>query len=263
MASNSTEPVGEAVFGIAALEPSSVTLNGKHCTLTRLSLEYSPALYQNVAGVDNASLWTYLPRGPYLDENSFTEHVNFLCQDRPFFTFAIWSSSTLHISNQGAQFEAACSPETPIGLIAYLNIVPEHRSIEIGHILFPKTLQRTTAATEAVYLLIKHCFEDLHYLRVEWKANNHNEPSKRAALRFGFLFEGVFKKHMVVKGKHRDTAWFSITDDEWHAPHGVKSAFEAWLKESNFEEGKQRKRLEDFRSSTTRTESDHKVSGLY
>lgn len=137
-----------------------------------------------------------------------------------------------------------------MGIITYLNIVPEYRSIEIGHVLFSPLLQRTTAATESIYLLMKHAFEDLHYLRVEWKANDLNEPSKRAALRLGFVFEGVFRKHMVVKGRRRDSAWYSVTDDEWFlkGKGSVKDALVKWLDASNFDgEGRQRRKLESFR----------------
>jgi RimJ/RimL family protein N-acetyltransferase len=129
-----------------------------------------------------------------------------------------------------------------------MNIVPSHRTIEIGHVLFSPVLQRTTAATESIYLLMKHCFEDLNYRRVEWKANDLNEPSKRAALRLGFVFEGVFRKHMVVKGRNRDTAWFSVTDDEWEG--GVKGGLEKWLENANFDEsGLQLRKLEEVRAS--------------
>jgi RimJ/RimL family protein N-acetyltransferase len=127
-----------------------------------------------------------------------------------------------------------------------LNIVPSHRSIEIGNVLFGPLLQRSTAATEACYILMKHCFEDLNYLRVEWKANNFNEPSKRAALRLGFVFEGIFRKHMVVRGRGRDTAWFSVIDEEWAG--GVKAALEDWLSDDNFDEQhRQRTGLEQIR----------------
>jgi RimJ/RimL family protein N-acetyltransferase len=116
---------------------------------------------------------------------------------------------------------------------------------ETGHILFGPRLARTRAATEAIYLQARHIFDDLGYRRFEWKCNDLNEPSKRAALRFGFTFEGVFRQHMVVKGKNRDTAWFAMLDREWPA---LRAAFEAWLAPDNFDEaGRQRARLADFR----------------
>jgi len=133
----------------------------------------------------------------------------------------------------------------PLGWISYLRIEPKHLCLEIGHLLFSKELQRTPESTEAVYLMLRHAFEDLSYRRVEWKLNNLNAPSHRAALRYGFTFEGVFRKHLVVKGRSRDTAWYSIVDDEWPA---AKTAFGGWLAEGNFDEhGMQKKKLQDFR----------------
>jgi RimJ/RimL family protein N-acetyltransferase len=113
--------------------------------------------------------------------------------------------------------------------------------VEVGNILFAPALQRTRAATEAMYLMARHVFEDLGYRRYEWKCNAENEPSRRAALRFGFTYEGIFRQHMVVKGRSRDTAWFAMLDYEWPAR---KRAFEAWLDAANFDEaGHQRRSL--------------------
>jgi len=123
--------------------------------------------------------------------------------------------------------------------------VPEHGVIEIGHIWFAPTLRRTRQATEAIYLLARHAFDDLGYRRFEWKCDSLNQPSRRAAERFGFVYEGVFRQHMVVKGRNRDTAWFSILDREWPA---VRAGFEAWLSSPNFdEEDRQRKSLRELR----------------
>jgi RimJ/RimL family protein N-acetyltransferase len=120
-------------------------------------------------------------------------------------------------------------------------MTPEHGSIEIGHIWFGASLRRSSAATEAIYLLAAHAFDELGYRRLEWKCNALNQASRRAAERFGFAFEGVFRHHMVVKGRNRDTAWYAITDDEWPA---VRDAFEAWLSPENFDQtGRQRSRL--------------------
>lgn len=116
---------------------------------------------------------------------------------------------------------------------------------EIGNILWNPPVARKPAATEALYLFARHVFDDLGYRRFEWKCNNRNSPSKRAALRFGFTFEGVFRQHLIVKGLSRDTAWFSIIDGEWPL---LKAAFEAWLDPANFDAaGNQRERLEDIR----------------
>jgi RimJ/RimL family protein N-acetyltransferase len=129
----------------------------------------------------------------------------------------------------------------PLGIASYLRIKPEFGVIEIGHIWFGVPLQRTPAATEAIYLLVRHALDELGYRRLEWKCNALNAASRRAAERFGFSFEGVFRKHMVVKGRSRDTAWYAITDDEWPS---IRHGFEAWLSQENFDsDGKQRRRL--------------------
>lgn len=119
--------------------------------------------------------------------------------------------------------------------------MPEHGVMEIGHIWFGVPLQRTTAATEAIYLLAARAFDGLRYRRLEWKCNALNAASRRAAERFGFRFEGVFRQHQVVKGRSRDTAWYAMTDDEWPA---VRGAFAAWLAPENFDgDGLQRQSL--------------------
>jgi RimJ/RimL family protein N-acetyltransferase len=120
----------------------------------------------------------------------------------------------------------------PIGPLALMRIVPEHGVIEVGSFLYAPVLQRTPAATEVQFLLMRHVFEDLGYRRYEWKCNNRNLPSKRAAVRYGFSYEGVFRQHMVVKGENRDTAWFAMTDEDW--TH-LKPAYETWLAPANFD----------------------------
>jgi RimJ/RimL family protein N-acetyltransferase len=109
---------------------------------------------------------------------------------------------------------------------------PEFGVIEIGHIWFGVPLQRSTAATETIYLLARHAFDDLGYRRLEWKCNSLNARSRRAAERFGFMFEGVFRQHQVVKGRNRDTAWYAMTDGDWPA---VRTGFESWLRPANFD----------------------------
>lgn len=131
------------------------------------------------------------------------------------------------------------------GRLALMRIEPQHGVIEVGHILFGRALQRTAGATEAIHLIARHVFEDLGYRRLEWKCDDRNTPSKRAALRFGFSAEGVFRQHMVIKGKNRDTAWFAMLDGEWPR---LRGAFERWLQPSNFDpDGRQRRRLEEMR----------------
>jgi RimJ/RimL family protein N-acetyltransferase len=161
-------------------------------------------------------LWTYLPNGPYRDpaELRGALRVAEASEDPLFFTLA------------------RLPGEEPAGVASYLRITPDHGVIEIGHIWFGASLRRTTAATEAIYLLAAHAFDELGYRRLEWKCDSLNRGSRRAAQRFGFRFEGVFRNHMVVKGRNRDTAWFAITDDEWPA---VRAGFEAWLDDGNLD----------------------------
>ncbi|MEO8717782.1 MAG: GNAT family protein [Burkholderiales bacterium] len=128
------------------------------------------------------------------------------------------------------------------GRQTFMRITPEHGVIEIGNILWGPAIARTRVATEALYLAAQYVFEDLGYRRFEWKCNDLNEPSKRAALRFGFTFEGVFRQHMWTKGENRDTAWFAMLDRDWPR---IRAAYERWLAPSNFDAaGRQRSRLE-------------------
>ena len=133
-----------------------------------------------------------------------------------------------------------------VGRQSLLRIDPANGVIEIGHVYWGPHMARTRGATEAQFLFARHVFDDLGYRRYEWKCNNRNEPSKRAAARFGFAFEGIFRQHMIVKGENRDTAWYSILDKEWPA---LRKAYEAWLDPANFDgDGKQKQRLEELRA---------------
>ena len=175
------------------------------------------------------SLWDHLAYGPFEDQEVFASWLEERAASNDPLFYAI-------IERASGQAQ---------GMASYMRIVPEHGVIEIGHIWFAPVLQHTRQATEAIYLLASHAFDHLGYRRLEWKCDSLNEPSRRAAERFGFVFEGVFRQHMVVKGRNRDTAWFSIVDGEWPA---VRAGFEAWLSPQNFdEEGYQRKSLRDLR----------------
>ena len=173
------------------------------------------------------TLWDYLAYGPFADLAAFQAWLEERAiSDDPLF-FAIRELT----SGQA------------VGMASYLNIVPVHGSIEIGHIWFGPALQRTPAATEALFLLLRHALDDLGYRRMEWKCNARNAASRRAAIRLGFRFEGIFYQHMVTKGRNRDTAWFSILDHEWPP---LRDAFEAWLAPENFDaDGRQRRALGD------------------
>ncbi len=170
-------------------------------------------------------LWTYMPYGPFEDLAAFTGWLqDRAAGDDPLF-FAVRDKETGRAG----------------GMASYLNIHPEHRSIEIGHIWFAPFLQRSRPSTEALYLMIRHAFDELAARRVEWKCNALNEASRRAAERLGFTFEGIFYQHMIIKGRNRDTAWFSILDHEWPE---LKSGFERWLDPGNFDgAGRQKQAL--------------------
>jgi len=162
------------------------------------------------------SIWTYLFDGPFADVAALRERLRVAeaSEDPLFFTIV------------------RLPQEQPQGAASYLRVVPEHGVIEIGNIWFGTPLQRTRAATEAIFLLVRHVFDDLGYRRLEWKCNALNMPSRRAAARFGFTFEGIFRRHLVIKDRNRDTAWYSIIDEEWPA---VRAGFEAWLDPQNFD----------------------------
>jgi RimJ/RimL family protein N-acetyltransferase len=135
--------------------------------------------------------------------------------------------------------------EDPLGVASYQRITPEFGVIEIGHIWFGAALQRTPAATEAIFLLARHAFDELGYRRLEWKTDALNARSRRAAERYGFQFEGIFRQHMVVKDRNRDTAWYALLNHEWPA---ARNAFEAWLDPANFDSaGRQKRALAELR----------------
>lgn len=184
-------------------------------------------LFRASIGAD--STWDYLPYGPFDGRAAF---MAWLEQRAPLddpFTYAIVDKAA------GAAR----------GLTSLMRIVPEHGVIEVGHIWLSPPLQRTRQATETLYVQARYVFDELGYRRFEWKCDNANMPSRRAADRFGFVFEGVFRQHMVVKDRNRDTAWYSIIDREWPAR---RAAFEAWLAGDNFDEnGRQRRSLAEIR----------------
>jgi RimJ/RimL family protein N-acetyltransferase len=176
-------------------------------------------------------LWTWLAATPEPFAASMMEHLS------------RWQEA------ERALLLAIIPAETGVaaGHASYMRIKPAHGVVEVGNVLFSPALQRTRAATEAMYLMARHVFEDLGYRRYEWKCNADNEPSRRAAQRLGFTFEGIFRQHMVVKDRNRDTAWFSMLDHEWPAR---KQTFEAWLDPANFDrEKRQRQSLTEIARS--------------
>lgn len=174
------------------------------------------------------SIWTYLYEAPFANVAAYRRHLDAKAAGADPMFFVITDA------RDGQQ----------LGQVTYMSIEPDHGSIELGNIWFSPELQRTPAATEAIFLLAAHAFDELGYRRLEWKCNALNTPSRSAALRYGFLYEGVFLQHRVVKGHNRDTAWFAITDKRWPA---VKGAFESWLAPENFEpDGTQVRSLRDL-----------------
>jgi len=210
--------------------PERITIPGRDITLVPLNAAaHSDALWDATKGKENDDLWLYLFDGPYTDRAVFDAALNSKeVSPDPFF-FAIIDNSTGKAT----------------GIASLMRIDPKHRVIEVGSILYSPLLQRTRGATEAMYLLMRYAFETLNNRRYEWKCNALNEPSRRAAERLGFTFEGIFRQHMIAKGLNRDTAWYSIIDSEWPI---TKQAFENWLNPENFsKEGGQKKSLSAFR----------------
>jgi RimJ/RimL family protein N-acetyltransferase len=170
----------------------------------------------------DAALWTYLAYGPFEGQGAFAVWLEERARSQDPLFFAL-----VDLASGAAA-----------GMASYLNIVPANGSIEIGHIWFAPSLQKTRAASEAIFLLARHAFDELGYRRLEWKCDALNAPSIRAARRFGFTYEGTFRQHMIVKGRNRDTAWFALLDRDWPLQ---RAAFERWLAQDNFEpDGRQR-----------------------
>ncbi|KAL4779858.1 acyl-CoA N-acyltransferase [Aspergillus varians] len=235
----STRPIGDRVLLPAATRPSPITHVGRTIKLVPLKAVHADDLFPLVSNdhPGQTALWDYMPDGPY-DEISALR-ADFVSKEAsvdPLF-FAIIDTRP--------PSDAVKTSGKAIGYITLMSISPENLRVEIGNVSFTRAIQRTTGATEAVYLLLKHVIEDLGYRRVEWKCNALNEPSRRAAERYGFQYEGTFRQHMIVKGRNRDTAWYSIIREEWE---GVRRGFEGWLDEANFDaQGKQLRRLEEIR----------------
>lgn len=218
------QPVGEAVEWAPRELPALEPLEGRYVRLAPLSSAHYAELFAATGGAEDAGLWTYLPA------------------ERPTNLPALWMLLADRVETDPWTFSIAPAGEKPAGMVSLLNIDPAHGTLEIGWILLGAPLQRTRAATEAFHLLLRHAFDDLGYRRVEWKCDSLNEPSRQAALRLGFTFEGTFRRHRVVKGHNRDTDWFAITDAEWPE---VRARHERWLAAENFDEqGKQRRPLE-------------------
>ena len=206
--------------------PSRSSIVGRYCRTEPLEPErHARDLYHAYAEDKNHGGWTYLPYGPFA---KFTDFLAWLepmsAQDDPLF-YAILDKKT----------------EKAVGLASYLRIQPKVGVLEVGHIHYSPLLQKTPLATEAMFLLMRRAFDELGYRRYEWKCDALNAGSRKAALRLGFTFEGIFRQASVYKGRSRDTVWYSVIDKEWPA---LKEAHEAWLSSENFDaQGRQLARL--------------------
>jgi RimJ/RimL family protein N-acetyltransferase len=215
------QPVGLPVQRTAsAPRPGPVTLKGRYGRVEKLRPEHAGDLWRVFAGHDQ--LWTYIgTNGPFANAADFASYVAMRAGAEDPYAYAIIDPS-----------------DRPVGLFTLLRIVPDMRVIEVGHVLYSPALQRTPLGTEAQYLLARYIFEDLGYRRYEWKCDALNAASRRAALRYGFVYEGTFRQYMIAKGRNRDNAWFSVIDSEWPAR---KQSFERWLAPENFDkDGRQK-----------------------
>ncbi len=211
------QPIGPFVEAHPAKRPERVTLRGRAVTLAPLDADsHADALFHGANGGDKDRVWTYLSDGPYADAAVFKASIAAKAQSADPLFFAILDNAS----------------RSAVGYQTLMRVDATNRVIEVGNILYTPAMQRTIGATEAQYLFARYVFDELGYRRYEWKCNDLNAPSKRAALRFGFAFEGVFRQHMIIKGRNRDTAWFSMLDSEWPQR---RAAFEHWLAPENFD----------------------------
>jgi RimJ/RimL family protein N-acetyltransferase len=210
--------------------PERTTLVGRYCTLEPLNVAtHADDLFDAYLLAPDGSDWTYLASDRFTDRDAYRAFAAANSATDDPMHFAILSNTT----------------GKAIGTASLLRIDPANGSIEVGWIAYSPLIQRTPMGTEAMFLLMRYCMDDLGYRRYEWKCNAINEPSRSAALRYGFQFEGVFRQAAVVKQRNRDTAWYAFIDSEWPV---IKAAFKQWLDPANFDaDGQQRKPLSSFR----------------
>ena len=226
------QPVGEALIDWQPRQPPSrVTLKGRYCYLEPLGVEHADALFRAYHRAEDTRSWTWLLREPDATAADFSQWVASVSDLPDPMHFTVFDNQT----------------HSPVGTLALMRIDPKNGVVEVGHVHFSPLLSRTPMSTEAQYLLMQYVFDTLGYRRYEWKCNSLNEPSRRAALRLGFQYEGRFRQALVIKGHNRDTDWFSIIDAEWPA---LAKAFENWLATDNFTaDGTQRRSLESWRKT--------------
>jgi len=205
-------PVGDEVSPLHCVPPSHVILAGEFVSLRPIDVERDVNSLFEVSHGDAATerMWTYMNYGPFANEAGMQ----------------VWLEGCGRSTDP--LFLAAHHHErdTAVGMVSFLNIVADMRCVEVGNIWYGPALQRSKVNTECVYLMLRYVFDDLSYRRVEWKCDALNQPSRNAALRLGFRFEGTFLQHMIIKGRNRDTAWYALLDHEWPR---VKRNMETWL----------------------------------
>jgi len=216
--------MGYRVKFIKAKFPSKKRLIGKYCYLETVNVKkHSKDLFKNFSKDKKGIDWIYMPQGPFKNEISLKKYLKDKnLTGNPFF-YTIYSKRL----------------KTFCGLASYLRIKPQVGTIEVGYITYAKNLQRTVEATETMFLMMKNAFDKLGYRRYEWKCDNLNERSRKAALRLGFKFEGIFRQATIYKNRNRDTAWYSIIDKEWKKH---KKKYLTFLKKSNFTDKLKQKR---------------------
>ena len=225
MPKQTLRPVGPIVDPLPVGNvPDMRPLHGRWVRLEHVSeAKHAADLFHSFDGKDpNGDVWTYLGYGPFASVEEFSIWVKGREDSRDPWFYAFIARNT----------------GKAVGMGAFMRNDAANGVIEIGHIWMSPGLQRTREATEAIYLMMRHCFDDLGVRRLEWKCDALNAPSRRAAERFGFTFEGIFRQHYIVKGRNRDTAWYAMLDKEWPK---VRGAFEAWLKDDNFDASGQQK----------------------
>ena len=211
--------------------PGPVMLAGRFVTLEPYEREaHLDALWDGLGGMDVNQLIRYFPNDDFAGKEDFGSWLEAARTQSNFVTLVFRENASGRI----------------VGMASYMRPDPKNGVVEVGSVAHGPEVKRSPLTTEVHYLMARHVFEDLGYRRYEWKCHNENEPSKRAAVRYGFSLEGIFRQHMISKGANRDTAWFSMIDSEWPL---LKQAFEAWLAPENFgPDGTQRRRLEDIRT---------------
>jgi RimJ/RimL family protein N-acetyltransferase len=227
------QPVGAPLPGWSPRKlPPRTAVSSRFCTVAPLDPErHAAQLFAAYAEDREGRMWTYLPRGPYASLDEYRDWAEAASRgDDPL----------VHAILDNASGEA-------VGTAALMRIEPDAGVIEVGSITYSPRLQRRPAGTEAMYLMMRRVFDELGYRRYEWKCNALNAPSRAAALRYGFQYEGLFRQAQVTRGRNRDTTWFSIIDGEWPA---LRTAFERWLDPANFDaQGRQHRSLASLRSS--------------